>query len=121
MKENKINVEKESDDFKVYKSCFDLTKAELEVFKLFLKDSNKEYDSEKISSLMVLDLSTIQRAVKKMSAYGLLIRNQYNLKSGGYYYSYKIQDMGTIRKNAIKIMDNRLQEICVKWSKVRNT
>lgn len=100
---------------KIFKSCFRLTKAELSVFNYFLENSFSEFQAEELSSLMDLNLTTVQRAVKKMTQLGILVRKQINLNTGGYFYSYKIMGFKKIKLIAVLIKEQRLKILLERW------
>jgi predicted transcriptional regulator len=90
----------------VIKCGLGLTKADLKIFKFLIK-LNAEATSEEISKKNHLDLSTVQRTVKKLYEKKILFRHQTNLDGGGYIFSYK-----TKSKKAITLI---LNEIITKW------
>jgi predicted transcriptional regulator len=50
----------------VIKCALNLTKADLKVMKYFLNEAKKWVDTESLSKCLELDISTIQRSVKKL-------------------------------------------------------
>jgi predicted transcriptional regulator len=86
-----------------------LSKAEYNIFKFFISNTNKTSTPIIVKKTLNLELSTIQRAVKKLHDLNILQRNQTNLSSGGYVFSYKIKS-----KNEIK---NKILEVISSWKK----
>lgn len=81
----------------IVKTCFKLTKAEYDIFVFFLKNKEEEYFTEEVANFLKMNLSTIQRAVKKMCEQKLLTKRQSNLKGGGYLFIYKIKSQSVIK------------------------
>lgn len=89
----------------VVKCSLGLTKGDYKVFQFFLK--NQEwYKSNSIAKKLKLNLSTVQRSVKKLQEKGVLTRAQENLDGGGYVYSYKIKGKKEIQKILSEIIDS---------------
>ena len=95
----------------VIKCGLSLTKSDYNIMEFLIKNNKggKEYSSNELSRTMNLDLSTVQRALKKLNEKNIIIRSQKNLHSGGYVYSYRIRDKSELRKILTEIIDN--------WSK----
>lgn len=88
----------------IIKCGLNLTKCEMSILKYFIK--NKDWkDTDKVADDMQLNLSTVQRAVKKLTESGIIERKQYNLKSGGYYFSYKIMSKIKVREKMLTILN----------------
>lgn len=66
---------------------------------------NNNYTSKELSKKLNLDLTTVQRALKKLFNKKLLIRNQKNL-STGYQYYYSINDKKNIKKIISSIIED---------------
>lgn len=92
----------------VIKCALNLTKADLNTMKCFLNEPNKWVDTDALSRSLNLDISTVQRSVKKLHEKGIVQRSQQNLDGGGYVYIYKIHS-----KNQIK---NVILEIVHSWA-----
>ncbi len=73
----------------VVKCSLGLTKADLQVFEAFLKNPSKDFKSSDLAGITGLDLSTVQRSVKKLYEKRVLRRKQVNLSKGGYTYKYR--------------------------------
>lgn len=82
----------------IVKCSLGLTRSELTLFLFFLRHSLESYATEQLGKETGLDLSTVQRCVKKLHERGVLSRNQFNLKSGGYKFVYQVKDKKDVRK-----------------------
>lgn len=72
----------------ILKCALNLTKAELKIFLFFCKNNESEYLSEEVARELKLNLSTVQRAVKKLYLLEVLKLRQKNRDAGGYVYIY---------------------------------
>jgi predicted transcriptional regulator len=90
----------------VIKCGLGLTKIELQIMKYFLKDTSKTCTTSSISKKLNLNLTTIQKAVKKLSDKEVIIRHQKNLDNGGYVYTYECNSKSNIRTIIKKIIRN---------------
>jgi predicted transcriptional regulator len=102
----------------VIKCALNLTKADLKVMKYFLNETERWVDTDSLSKALKLDISTIQRSVKKLHEKEILQRSQQNLDGGGYVFRYKIHSRAKI-KNIMMIVVNswadRLGQELEKW------
>ena len=86
-------------DFRdIIKCGLGLTRAEMEVFHFFTRYPGKEMTAAQVSKKTKLNLTTIQKAVKKLNAKAVLLRTQKNLGSGGYLFLYKCNSRKAIRE-----------------------
>lgn len=92
----------------VIKCGLSLTKAEFSVM-IFLIRKKEFFSSTKISKEIGLELSTVQRTLKKLFEKKIITRSQRNLQNGGYIYIYQA--------NNKKIIKNEIMEIVNKWVK----
>ena len=109
---------KEFDLEDIIKCGLGLTKTEFSIFKYFLNHKGKELITSEISKELKLNLTTIQKATKKLHEKGILIRHQKNLNNGGYVYTYEIESKQKIRfviKKLIKNWSNKVEEEIDKW------
>jgi len=89
----------------------------MKVLEYFFEEPDNWSKTEQIAILVELDLSTVQRSVKKLHEKGILIRSQNNLDGGGYSFIYKINNkkeikeliMGIVSKWAVKV-EQELEE-----------
>jgi len=102
----------------IIKCGLGLTKTEFRIMKYFLKDTSKECTTVSISKELNLNLTTIQKAVKKLSDKKIIKRHQKNLEKGGYIYTYECnskQDTRKIIKGIIKNWFKKVEERIDKW------
>ncbi|MFP4655278.1 MAG: MarR family transcriptional regulator [Methanohalobium sp.] len=97
----------------VFKCALKLTKSELQIMNKFLENDDKWLTSDDIAVMMGFDLSTVQKAVKKLYTSDVLNRSQKNLDNGGYVYIYKV-----CNREEMKML---IMEIVYTWvSRVEN-
>jgi predicted transcriptional regulator len=89
---------KEFDLDEVLKCALGLTRAEMRVLKFFLNSSGNEMTASQVAKKTGLELSTIQKAVKKLSEKKIVFRGQRNLKNGGYEFFYRLNDKKHVRE-----------------------
>jgi len=82
----------------VIKCGLGLTRAEFRVMKYFLEKRDVECTTSSMSRKMKLNLTTVQKAVKKLNEKGVIVRHQKNLENGGYVYTYECKSKAEIRK-----------------------
>jgi predicted transcriptional regulator len=102
----------------VIKCALNLTKADLKVMKYFLNETEHWADTDSLSKVLQLDISTIQRSVKKLHEKEILQRSQQNLDNGGYIFRYKIHSRAKIKNiimNVVSSWANRLEQELEKW------
>ena len=87
----------------IIKCSLGLTRSDIQVFDHLLAHKGSR-SSEEIAGKLKLDLSTVQRAVKKLHEKGLLVRMQTNLDGGGYVFAYRVQEKRAIRKIILDIV-----------------
>ncbi len=95
----------------VVKCSLGLSKADLEVLKLFLKKRNEKLSADDISKKLKINLSTSQRSVKKLFEKGILKRTQMNLVGGGYTYNYQTQEIQMVKKQILNIVQNWVKKV----------
>ena len=74
----------------VIKCALNLIKADLKAMKYFLNETERWIDTDTLLKVLNLDISTIQRSVKKLHEKEILQRLQQNLDGGDYFFRYKI-------------------------------
>ncbi|MHB8101137.1 MAG: helix-turn-helix domain-containing protein [Methanosarcina sp.] len=102
----------------VIKCALNLTKADLKVMKYFLNETEKWADTDSLSKALKLDISTIQRSVKKLHEKEILQRSQQNLDGGGYVFKYKIHSRAKIKNIIMTVVGSwadRLGQELEKW------
>ena len=94
-----------------------LTKAEYKILDFLMKNQTKKFNTEMLSKNLRLDLSTIQRSMKKMNEKKLVKRSQINL-SVGYSFVYCIcnkKDIKQIISSNIKNWTDNFYLEIEKW------
>ena len=102
----------------IIKCGLGLTKTEFRIMKYFLEHSKNECITFSLSKKLDLNLTTIQKAVKKLSEKNIIIRHQKNLEQGGYIYTYKCNsklNIRTIIKDIIKNWSEKVESKIDKW------
>lgn len=102
----------------IIKCGLSLTKKELEIMKYFVENRNREHTTKEISKRLKLNLTTIQKAVKKLYDKQIILRHQKNLENGGYVYTYECNTKINIRKILKKIIRNwsdKVEKQIDKW------
>ena len=102
----------------VIKCALNLTKADLKVMKYFLNETYQWVDTESLSKSLELDISTIQRSVKKLYDKEILQRSQQNLDGGGYIFRYKAHSRAKIKEiimNVVSSWAERFGQELEKW------
>ena len=94
---------KQFDINEIIKCSLGLTKSEYETFS-FMLENDEEFSTNDLSKERNLDLSTIQRTLKKLVDKELVQRRQINLDQGGYLYVYNIKDKKMIRDKILSII-----------------
>lgn len=88
----------------IVKCGLGLSKADISVLK---KMSDREYHTSlMLAKKLSLNISTVQRAVKKLHAESILERKQENLDEGGYVFHYRLKSNAEIRSAITSIIDS---------------
>lgn len=95
----------------VIKCGLNLTKADLQVLKHFLQFGQNWLNTEHIAEDLGLNLSTVQRSVKKLYERNILIRSQNNMDGGGYFFVYKIRSKREIRELIMEIVNSWVKRV----------
>ncbi len=88
----------------IIKCGLGLTKAEYSVMQFFLKHDSKKFTSTDVSKAMSLDLTTVQKSVKKLYEKGVLERMQKNMDIGGYVFYYQAKNRQEISRLIMDII-----------------
>lgn len=102
----------------IIKCGLSLTKKELEIMHYFISNKNQEHTTSNIAQDLNLNLTTIQKAVKKLSEKKIILRHQKNLSNGGYIYTYECSSKTNIRKilkEIIRNWSNKVEKQIDKW------
>lgn len=81
----------------IIKCSLGITKAEKVIMDFFISNS-EEFNSTEISERTRLQLSTVQKALKKLHEKNILLRSQKNLDNGGYVFVYRANSKQEIRQ-----------------------
>jgi predicted transcriptional regulator len=92
----------------IVKCSLGLTKADYSIIMYLIKHDIDQKTTQEISEKLELDLSTVQRSIKKLFTKKLVKRLQKNLEKGGYIFLYQIQNKQEIR--------NQIKQIIQNWS-----
>lgn len=101
----------------VVKCALGLRKADLKLLLHLLDLEEKWLPTEEIAQKTKLDLSTVQRAVKRLHEKGILLRTQENLDGGGYLFLYKTSERNHIRKVILGIIDGWRSKVSLELQK----
>ena len=102
----------------IIKCGLGLTKAELEIMKYFTSHYGEEFTSGELSKVLEMNITTLQRATKKLYEKKIILRHQKNLGSGGYIYTYEASSKKEIReilKEIIKSWSKKVEDEIDKW------
>jgi predicted transcriptional regulator len=94
----------------VIRCGFGITKSDYRII-VYLMKNTERFNSNDISKNLELDLSTVQRSLKKLNEKNLIIRSQINLANGGYVYFYSIKDKKEIKEMLTKIINNWSEKV----------
>jgi predicted transcriptional regulator len=94
----------------IVKCSLGLSRAEYTVLD-FLMNSKDALTTEEISKKTNLELSTVQRSVKKLHQKNVLKRRQNNLEGGGYVFIYSIENKSEMRKIILNIVHNWTKKV----------
>jgi predicted transcriptional regulator len=95
----------------IVKCALALTKSDFEVLRFFMKNLDLDATSEKVAESVNINLSTSQRALKKLHEKNILIRSQKNLSSGGYIFTYQIKDKTELKSMIRSIIEKWFQKV----------
>lgn len=102
----------------IIKCSLGLTKSEYKIMNFFINNSKEYFTSEKLSRKLAFNLTTVQKAVKKLKEKDILIRSQENLNNGGYIFKYKLKSKQNIRvivKKIIGIWSEKVEASIDSW------
>lgn len=108
---------KEFDLKEIVKCSLGLTRTEFMLLDHLIK-SDEDFTADELADVFRLDLSTVQRSMKRFFEKNLVQRRQKNLDSGGYVYCYRIKDKAEIRKIILSIVKNwtsKVEEELKRW------
>ncbi|MDD4497777.1 MAG: helix-turn-helix domain-containing protein [Methanosarcinaceae archaeon] len=88
----------------VIKCALNLTRADLKVMKILLNNRGEGMSTDSLSQTLDLDISTVQRSVKKLYDKEILRRIQQNLDGGGYVFIYRARSNPEIKELIMDIV-----------------
>lgn len=94
----------------IIKCGLGLTKTEFKIMEYFLSHKN-ECKTFTIANKMNLNVTTVQKAVKKLSEKKVILKHQKNLSNGGYVYTYECNSRIEIRKIIKGIIRNWAEKV----------
>ena len=89
----------------IIKCALGLRKADLAVLSFFLEHTDSWHSAEDVAKKLRLNVTTVQRASKKLFEKDIIHRQQENLTGGGYVYSYKLKNKTHIRMVIMSIVE----------------
>lgn len=95
----------------IVKCGLGLTKSDLKVLYYMLDRSTDEFNSIELSKKLKLNLSTIQRSLKRLHDANTIQRKQINFESGGYEYSYSSIGKKETSKIIMKIIKSWVKKV----------
>ncbi len=95
----------------VIKCALNLTRADMKILEYNILKNEQWNNTDIIASETDLDLSTVQRSVKKLHEKGVLIKSQTNLDGGGYSFIYRIKDKEEIKKLIMNIVNTWVKKV----------
>jgi predicted transcriptional regulator len=95
----------------VIKCGLNLTKAELQVLKYLLGNDTRWFTTEQVAADLSLDISTVQRSVKKLTEKKVLQKFQNNLDGGGYFFVYRIKNKREIKELIMEIIHSWVERV----------
>jgi len=101
----------------IIKCGFGITKAEYAMLDYFSNNHKSWLTTEDISKDLKLNLSTVQRGVKKLFEKEILGRRQNNLSGGGYAYVYKLKSKSEVRKIILNIIHSWVKRVEIEINK----
>lgn len=102
----------------VIKCGLSLTKADYKILEFFVEKQDEEFTTDEIAKELGLNLTTIQRGVKKLFDSSILERNQKNLAGGGYVFYYNLHSKSRVRKVLMDVVHswvNKVDQELKKW------
>lgn len=95
----------------IIKCGFGITKAEYYMLNYFSKNHESWLTTEDLAKDLKLNLSTVQRGVKKLFDKQILNRSQNNLSGGGYTFVYKLKPKSEVRKLVLFIIHGWVKRV----------
>lgn len=93
----------------VVKCALGLSKADFKVLQKFTSEA--WFTTEELAHSLNLNITTVQRAVKKLHEKGLIDRKQKNLLTGGYEFQYSLQERKIISKIVLSTLQGWVKKV----------
>ena len=89
----------------IIKCGLGLSKADFVIMNFLIQHNELNFTTTEVSIKLGLNLTTVQRSVKKLYEREVVVRTQQNLDNGGYVYFYRIKDKSQLRSLIKDIID----------------
>lgn len=94
----------------IIKCSLGLSKADSKVMHFLLKERDW-ITAKDLAKKLSLNLTTVQRAVKKLHEKEVLTRSQENLKDGGYIFHYRIKNKKELRALIMQLVHSWVKNV----------
>lgn len=88
-----------------------LSKSEYALFAFFMEHAG-QFETAVLAKKLSVDITTIQRGVKKLHEKGILEQKQKNLSAGGYAFVYAAKSRSEVKKVLKKIVTQWSSRVC---------
>ena len=95
----------------IIKCSLGLTKSEYKILGFFIDNPENYFTSEEISKELSLNLTTIQKAVKKLNDKKIINKYQQNLSNGGYIFIYSSNSKSEIKQVIMDTIKNWTKQV----------
>ena len=102
----------------IIKCGLGLTRTEHKIFEHFVENDETEFTTKQMANSLNLNLTTVQKAVKKLTEHKVILRHQINLENGGYMFTYQAIPKPEIReilKNLIRNWESEVEKHIDRW------
>jgi len=102
----------------IVKCSLGLSRSDYSVMQYLAKGYRSYHATDEIAGKLGLNLSTVQRAVKKLYERNMLLRTQENLDGGGYVFLYRMKNKEAARKVVMTTVNNwagKVESELCKW------
>ena len=102
----------------IIKCSLGCTKSDCKILQYLIEHEEEYYTTEELARKNGLDLTTVQRSVKKLNEKSVVKRRQENLSGGGYVFKYQAEDKRKIREEISDIVmtwARKVKEELQKW------
>lgn len=102
----------------IVKCALGLSKADYRILRFMIHECEQPFTSEMLAKRLGLNLSTVQRALKKLHEKDVIFRTQQNMEGGGYVFVYQPKDPKALRKKVVEIVHRWAKQVernITKW------